>query len=138
MADAVVVSVDYRLAPEHPAPTPYDDAFLATTWLLDGADRVADELGADARRAVITGESAGGNLAALVTLGLRDRRRSEGSAADLVGQALLYPATDLTMTSASVDELADAPCCRGAPSSGSAGSTCRRGSRSPSRSTTRG
>jgi acetyl esterase/lipase len=102
---AVVVSVDYRLAPEHPAPGPYEDAWAATCWLLDHAA----SLGADADRAVIVGESAGGNLAALVTLALRDRRRSDPAARGLVGQVLLYPSTDLTMTSASATAMVDAP-----------------------------
>ena len=102
---ALVVSVDYRLAPEHPAPAPYEDAWSATCWLLDHAL----ELGADPGRAVIVGESAGGNLAALVTLTLRDRRRAEPAAPGLLGQVLVYPSTDLTMTSASATALVDAP-----------------------------
>jgi acetyl esterase len=102
---AVVVSVDYRLAPEHPAPGPYEDAWAATCWLLNHAA----SLGANPDRAVIVGESAGGNLAALVTLALRDRRRSDPTAPGLVGQVLLYPSTDLTMTSASATTLVDAP-----------------------------
>ena len=102
---AVVVSVDYRLAPEHPAPTPYEDAWAATSWLLDHAGR----WGADPGRAVIVGESAGGNLGALVTLALRDRRRADPGAPGLVGQVLLYPSTDLTMTSASAVAMVDAP-----------------------------
>lgn len=102
---AVVVSVDYRLAPEHPAPGPYEDAWAATCWLLEHAAT----LGADPERAVIVGESAGGNLAALVTLALRDRRRSDPTAPDVVGQVLIYPSTDLTMTSASATAMVDAP-----------------------------
>jgi len=105
-ADAVVVSIDYRLAPEHPAPSPYEDAWAATCWLLA---HHASSLGADAGRSAIVGESAGGNLAALVTLALRDRRRVEPAAPDLRGQVLIYPSTDLTMTSASATELLDAP-----------------------------
>lgn len=102
---AVVVSVDYRLAPEHPAPGPYEDAWAATCWLLEhGA-----ELGADPGRTVLVGESAGGNLAALVTLALRDRRRADPSAPDVLAQVLLYPSTDLTMTSASAAAMVDAP-----------------------------
>ncbi|SDU89502.1 acetyl esterase [Microlunatus sagamiharensis] len=100
MADVVVVSVDYRLAPEHPAPAASEDALAATSWLLADAGRTASLLGADVARTAVVGESAGGNLAALVALALRDR---------LAAQALLYPATDMTMTSASVLELADAP-----------------------------
>ena len=98
--DAVVVSVDYRLAPEHPAPVPYEDALAATRWFLDDAERTASAYGADVRHAGVVGESAGGNLAALVALELRDR---------LAAQALVYPATDMTMSAASVLELADAP-----------------------------
>ena len=104
-ADAVVVSLDYRLAPEHPAPVPYEDAWAATGWLLEHAS----SLGADPARAAIMGESAGGNLAALVTLALRDRRRVEPATPALRGQVLIYPSTDLTMTSASATELVDAP-----------------------------
>jgi acetyl esterase len=104
-ADAVVVSLDYRLAPEHPAPVPYEDAWAATCWLLEHAS----SLGADPERAAIMGESAGGNLAALVTLALRDRRRVEPATPALLGQVLIYPSTDLTMTSASATELVDAP-----------------------------
>ena len=99
-ADAVVVSVDYRLAPEHPAPVPFEDAVGAVRCLLDDADRTATSYGADARHAGVVGESAGGNLAALVALELRDR---------LAAQALVYPATDMTMTAASVLELGEAP-----------------------------
>jgi len=102
---AVVVSVDYRLAPEHPAPAPYEDAWAATAWLLEHAGR----WGADPNRAVIVGESAGGNLAALVTLALRDRRRTDPGAPGLVGQVLIYPSTDLTMTTGSATAMVDAP-----------------------------
>ncbi|GAA3554610.1 alpha/beta hydrolase [Microlunatus spumicola] len=102
---AVVVSVDYRLAPEHPAPAPYEDAWAATSWLLDHAGR----WGADPTRAVVVGESAGGNLAALVTLALRDRRRADPDAPGLVGQVLIYPSTDLTMTTGSALAMVDAP-----------------------------
>jgi len=107
-AGVLVVSVDYRLAPEHQAPGPYEDALAATTWLLDHAA----EVGGDASRASLMGESAGGNLAALVTLALRDRRRADPSAPGLVGQVLLYPATDLTLSSPSVDEFPEAPMLR--------------------------
>ena len=102
---AVVVSVDYRLAPEHPAPGPYEDAWAATCWLLEHAT----SLGADGDRAVVVGESAGGNLAALVTLALRDRRRADPAAPDVVAQVLIYPSTDLTMSSASAAAMVDAP-----------------------------
>ena len=83
--DAVVVSVDYRLAPEHRAPTAAEDAYAALLW---AAER-HDELGTDPARVVVAGDSAGGNLAAVVALLARDR-----SGPALAGQALLYPVLD--------------------------------------------
>lgn len=80
----VVVSVDYRLAPEHPFPSAVEDAEAAMGWLFAHAS----ELGADARRVVVAGDSAGGNLAAVLAL---LNRSSEGPA--LAGQVLLYPVT---------------------------------------------
>lgn len=102
---AVVVSVSYRLAPEHPAPIPYQDCRASTTWLLAHAE----ELGADASRATVMGASAGGNLAALVALAHRDRCRADPDLPPLRHQVLIYPATDLTLSSPSVAELPDAP-----------------------------
>lgn len=97
---AVVVSVDYRLAPEHPAPTPAQDAVDATTWVA----AQSDVLRADAHRMAVCGDSAGGNLAAVVAQVVHT------SGADWIRhQALIYPATDLTMRSASIDEHANAP-----------------------------
>lgn len=104
-ANAVVVSVSYRLAPEHPAPIPYRDCRSATEWLLDNAD----SLGADRRGASVMGASAGGNLAALVALDHRDRCRRDPALPPLAHQVLIYPATDLTLASPSVAELAEAP-----------------------------
>ncbi|CAN7439525.1 alpha/beta hydrolase [Knoellia sp. LjRoot47] len=97
---AVVVSVDYRLAPEHPAPTAAHDAVDATTWVA----AQSDVLRADAHRIAVAGDSAGGNLAAVVA------QVVASSGADWIRhQALLYPATDLTMSSPSIDEHANAP-----------------------------
>jgi acetyl esterase len=80
-----VLSIDYRLAPEHKAPAGADDAFAAFTWALDNAG----ELGADGGRVAVGGDSAGGNLAALVSL----RARDEGTPLPAV-QLLLYPVTN--------------------------------------------
>jgi len=97
---AVVVSVDYRLAPEHPSPTGVHDAVDATTWIA----AQSDVLRADAHRLAVCGDSAGGHLAAVVA------QVVHGSGADWIRhQALLYPATDLTMQSPSIDEHANAP-----------------------------
>lgn len=82
---AVVVSVDYRLAPEYPAPAALEDVYAALEW----ADANCAELGGDPSRLVVAGDSAGGNLAATVALAARDRH---GPA--LAAQALLYPVVD--------------------------------------------
>ena len=100
-----VASVDYRLAPEHPAPGPFTDCWQATCWLVEHATR----LGCDPDEVSVMGESAGGNLAALVALAARDRRREDPGWPALVRQLLLYPITDLTLASPSIEELPDAP-----------------------------
>jgi acetyl esterase len=82
---AVVISVDYRLAPEHRFPDALDDAYAAVCFIADNAD----ELGVDVERLVVAGDSAGGNLAAVVSLMARDR---SGPAIAL--QVLIYPAVD--------------------------------------------
>jgi acetyl esterase len=80
-----VLSVDYRLAPEHKAPAGADDAFAAFVWARDHAA----DLGADADRAAVGGDSAGGNLAALVA----QRARNEGPGLPAL-QLLIYPVTN--------------------------------------------
>lgn len=81
---ALVVSVEYRLAPEHPFPAPHDDCWAATTWLAENAASI----GGDPTRLSIAGDSAGANLAAGVAL----RARDEGLA--LTYQLLMYPCLD--------------------------------------------
>ena len=89
----VVVSVDYRMGPEHRFPAAVDDVLAATRWL----QAQADELGLDASRFAVGGDSAGGNLAAVVALAWRDA----GEAVPLKFQLLIYPATDMRMGSPS-------------------------------------
>jgi acetyl esterase/lipase len=94
---ATVVSVDYRLAPEHPFPAPLDDCLAAVRWVADhGA-----EIDVDPARLAVAGDSAGGNLAAAVALALRDT----GPA--LRAQVLVYPVTDGTLGEPSMDENGD-------------------------------
>ena len=85
---ALVVSVDYRLAPENPFPAPHDDCWAVTSWLAAHAG----ELGGDGSRLAVAGDSAGGNLAAGVAL----RARDEGL--PLAFQLLIYPALDVDFT----------------------------------------
>lgn len=97
---AVVVSVDYRLAPESPPPTQFDDAYTATCWIADNATR----LGLDADRLGVVGDSAGGSLAAAVALAGRDH-----DGPPLAVQVLLYPGLDRDMAAPSIALLTDAP-----------------------------
>jgi acetyl esterase/lipase len=82
---AVVVSVEYRLAPEHPYPEGLDDCEAVTRWALANASR----FGLSPASVAVAGESAGGNLATAVALRLRD-----AGDAPMAGQALIYPVTD--------------------------------------------
>lgn len=87
-SDCVVVSVDYRLAPEHPFPAAVDDAVAAYRWV----HRSAMELSVEPGRVGVMGDSAGGNLAAVVAQVTRDTDVPPPAA-----QCLVYPATDLRM-----------------------------------------
>jgi len=93
--ELIVISVDYRLAPEHKFPAAVEDAIAATKWVAD----TAKQLGIDAARLSVGGDSAGGNLAAVVALASRD-----GNGPKLAGQVLIYPATDFAMTQPSHSE----------------------------------
>jgi acetyl esterase len=88
-AGVVVVSVDYRLAPEHRFPGPVEDCYQATGWAVAHAA----EWGADAGRLAVGGDSAGGNLAAVMCQVSRER-----GGPDIRLQLLVYPVTDLLMT----------------------------------------
>jgi acetyl esterase len=91
-----VLAVDYRLAPEHPFPAALEDARAVTAW----AQRNARTLGCDADRLAVGGDSAGGNLAALV---------SQRGDVPLRFQLLVYPVTDARCETASYAEFADGP-----------------------------
>jgi len=97
-AGAVVVAVDYRLAPEHKFPAAVDDAYVATSWTAENAR----ELGIDAGRIGVGGDSAGGNLAAVVAILARDR-----GGPPLAFQVLLYPITDCDFDTSSYLENAE-------------------------------
>ena len=91
-AGVIVVAVDYRLAPEHPFPAAPEDCYAATCWVAENAEH----LGGRAGPISVGGDSAGGNLAAVVSLLARDRQGPE-----IALQLLVYPVTDAAMDSQS-------------------------------------
>lgn len=97
-ADCVVVAIDYRLAPEAKFPAAIDDAWAATEWVATHGD----ELNVDASRLAVAGDSAGGNLAAVVANISRDHEHVE-----IIQQALIYPVTDGTCDRPSMTENAE-------------------------------
>jgi acetyl esterase len=97
-ARCIVVAVDYRLAPEHKFPAAVEDAIAATRWVSENAAR----LGIDPKRIAIGGDSAGGNLAAVVALDARDR-----GGPPLVFQLLIYPCTEMSLSFPSHDRHAE-------------------------------
>lgn len=95
-----VVYVDYWLAPKYPFPVPVEDCYSTYKWVLDHVDM----LGIDKNKIMIGGDSAGGNLAAAVTLMARDRQLSVPKAL-----LLIYPATDRRMITESMKKYTDTP-----------------------------
>ena len=97
-AGCIVVAVDYRLAPEHKFPAAADDAFAATEWVAEHAV----EIGGDPSRVAVGGDSAGGNLAAVVAQMANDRGGPK-----LAFQLMVYPVTDYNFDTASYRENAE-------------------------------
>jgi acetyl esterase len=94
----VTVSVEYRLAPEHKFPAAAEDCYAATLWVSENAAA----LGCDPKRLAVCGDSAGGNLAAVVPLMARDRGKPP-----IAYQVLLYPCTDGSLETGSMRDLAE-------------------------------
>lgn len=98
--EAIVVSVGYRLAPEHPFPAAVDDSWAALQWVAENAA----ELGGDPNRIAVAGDSAGGNLAAVAA-----RLAADNGGPDLAFQLLWYPVVTADLSLPSFAENADAP-----------------------------
>jgi acetyl esterase len=97
--NCIVIAVDYRLAPESPFPAAVEDSWAALQWVATEGE----QLGVDTKRLAVGGDSAGGNLAAVMALMARD------ASIDLRLQMLVYPATDASKHHASFTENADGP-----------------------------
>lgn len=95
---ALVLSVNYRLAPEHPFPAAINDALDAVLWALDNISA----WGGDSERMILSGDSAGANLAAVTAIRMRDQGKSPA-----LGQILLYPVMDTAMNTPSYEKLAE-------------------------------
>jgi acetyl esterase/lipase len=87
-ADCVVISVNYHLAPEHPYPEGIEDCYLAVKWAVENRS----ELNIDENKIVVSGDSAGGNFSAVLTLMAKDRKEFK-----IAKQILIYPAINLVI-----------------------------------------
>ena len=94
----VVVSVDYRLAPEYKFPVPFNDAYAGLKWVAENADSI----NGNASKISVSGDSAGGNFAAAVSLRARDENGPE-----IHSQLLIYPVTDLSYDTDSYQQFAE-------------------------------
>lgn len=99
-AQATVVNVDYRLAPEHPVPAQAEDCYAATVWVAENAEK----LGVDASRLATFGDSAGGTLSAAIPLMARDRNGPE-----IICQVIVYGGVGLDFGCDSMRQFHDAP-----------------------------
>ncbi|WP_404331859.1 alpha/beta hydrolase fold domain-containing protein [Mesobacillus maritimus] len=97
-ANCVVISVDYRLAPEHKFPAAAEDAYAAVQWVVDNASSI----GVDSTRLAVGGDSAGGNLAAVVALMAKDK-----GGPSIAYQMLIYPVTNHNFDTQSYKENAE-------------------------------
>lgn len=98
IANCVVISVDYRMAPEHKFPAAADDSYAAAKWVVKNGPSIQ----VDPQRVAVGGDSAGGNLAAVVSLMARDKKEIS-----LAYQMLIYPVTNHSYETASYSENAD-------------------------------
>lgn len=99
-ANCKVILVDYRLAPQHPFPTPFLDCFLASEWVFQNAEH----LKIDSSKIAVGGDSSGGALSSSVAMMRRDK-----GLRNFCFQFLIYPVTDARMQSSSMKEFSDTP-----------------------------
>tara|TARA_Y100001936_G_scaffold249684_1_gene300622 strand:- start:2288 stop:3217 length:930 start_codon:yes stop_codon:yes gene_type:complete len=94
-SESIIISVDYKLAPENKFPIPFDDCYEATCWAYENAHT----FNGNEKKLAVAGASAGGNLAAAVSLKARDENRPS-----IIHQTLVYPVTDYNFSYSSYEE----------------------------------